>query len=131
MRAAMSITEITGMGSPFRIPRASETAQAPAVKRTQETGRISGESAPQTPVSGGTEALPRKDADPGSISLTFNREESFDYIGSDSDTAKLDVQKAVSDMQKDSVLQEYQYFVGGKQNLQYDGDIDGSFFIRE
>lgn len=51
------------------------------------------------------------------ISLTFNKEESFDYIGSESGLADLDVQKAISDMKRDSVLQEYQYFVGSAQTL--------------
>ena len=56
-------------------------------------------------------------ADLENISLTFNKEESYDYIGSESGLANLDVQKAVSDMRKDSVLQEYQYFVGSAQAL--------------
>lgn len=49
------------------------------------------------------------------ISLTFNKEDSFDYIGSEKSLKNLDVQKAISDMQKDKVLQEYQYFVGSAQ----------------
>ena len=48
------------------------------------------------------------------ISLTFHLEESFGYIGKDKDVAALDVQKAISDMQKDHILQQYQYFVGGR-----------------
>lgn len=51
------------------------------------------------------------------VSLTFNKEESFDYIGSESGLADLDVRKAISDMKRDSVLQEYQYFVGSAQTL--------------
>lgn len=51
------------------------------------------------------------------ISLTFNKEESFDYLGSESSLMNLDMQKAISDMKRDSVLQEYQYFVGRSQNL--------------
>ena len=53
-----------------------------------------------------------KVADLQDVSLTFNREESFDYLGSESGLMNLDVQKAISDMRKDSILQEYQYFVG-------------------
>lgn len=59
----------------------------------------------------------RKDAPLEDISLTFNKQESFGYIGRDSDIQSLDVQKAVSDMRKDSVLQQYQYFVGSARNL--------------
>lgn len=55
-----------------------------------------------------------KSSDINELSLTFNREESFGYIGKDKDVAALDVQKAISDMQKDHILQQYHYFVGGR-----------------
>ena len=58
-----------------------------------------------------------KAADLENISLTFNKEDTFDYLGSESGLANLDMQKAISDMKKDSVLQEYQYFVGSSQNF--------------
>lgn len=51
------------------------------------------------------------------ISLTFNKEESFDYLEADSSVKSLDMQKAISDMRKDTVLQEYQYFVGSSKDL--------------
>ena len=54
------------------------------------------------------------------VSLTFNKEDSFDYIGMDSNPENLDMQKAISDMQKDQILQNYQYFVGSAGGL-YDG----------
>lgn len=38
--------------------------------------------------------------------------EVYDLKGVDADLAKLDVEKAVSDMEKDQILQQYQYFVG-------------------
>lgn len=56
------------------------------------------------------------------ISLTFNKEESFEYLESDSSVKSLDMQKAISDMQKDTVLQEYQYFVGSSKTLFSDDD---------
>lgn len=37
---------------------------------------------------------------------------SYELKGADSDLANLDMQKAISDMKKDGVLQQYQYFVG-------------------
>ena len=46
------------------------------------------------------------------ISLTFNKGDDFGYIGKDSDIFSLDVEDAISDMQKDDVLKQYQYFVG-------------------
>ena len=56
-------------------------------------------------------------ADPEQISLKFNREDSFGYIGTDSSLENLDMQKAISDMRKDQVLQGYQYFVGSAGSL--------------
>ena len=58
-----------------------------------------------------------KTADLENISLTFNKDETFDYIGSESGLAGLDMQKAISDMKKDAVLQEYQYFVGSSKDF--------------
>lgn len=58
-----------------------------------------------------------KSADLENISLTFNKEDTYDYLGSESGLASLDMQKAISDMKKDAVLQEYQYFVGSSQNF--------------
>lgn len=46
------------------------------------------------------------------ISLDKNTGSSFDFIGRDSDISSLDVQKAVSDMKRDRILEDYQYFVG-------------------
>lgn len=48
------------------------------------------------------------------ISLTFHKQDDFGYIGRDSDIHSLDVEKAISDMRKDQILQQYQYFVGNK-----------------
>ena len=56
-------------------------------------------------------------ADLEQVSLTFNKKDSFGYIGMDSSLDNLDMQKAISDMQKDQVLQSYQYFVGSADSL--------------
>ena len=48
------------------------------------------------------------------ISITFRKQDDFGYIGRDSDIRSLDVEKAISDMRKDQILQQYQYFVGSK-----------------
>lgn len=42
----------------------------------------------------------------------------FDYIGTDCDPDNPDnpdIQKAISDMKKDQILQSYQYFVGNPE----------------
>ena len=63
-----------------------------------------------------------KAADLENISLTFNKTDSFNYLGSESGLENLDVMKAVSDMRKDEVLQEYQYFVGSSQNFAFQSE---------
>ncbi|MCR4618194.1 MAG: hypothetical protein K5669_08430 [Lachnospiraceae bacterium] len=57
-------------------------------------------------------AKPRNDAALEDISLTFNKGDDYGYIGKDSDIYSLDVENAISDMQKDDVLKQYQFFVG-------------------
>ncbi|MBO5165151.1 MAG: hypothetical protein J6B90_00945, partial [Lachnospiraceae bacterium] len=59
----------------------------------------------------------KPNADVREISLTFNAKEDFGYIGQDSDIENLDMQKAISDMKKDGILRQYQYFVGSAENL--------------
>lgn len=59
----------------------------------------------------------RQDAKLEDISITFNKKDDFDYIGQDRDIRSLDMERAISDMKKDQVLQQYQYFVGSAKNL--------------
>ena len=55
----------------------------------------------------------RKNASLEDISLSLNESlSSFEMKGRDSDIEALDMEKAVSDMQKDQALMQYQYFVG-------------------
>ncbi len=58
-----------------------------------------------------------RSTDPNSVSLEFNKGNDYSYIGSTKDIEKLDVAKAISDMQQDSILQEYNYFVGSGANV--------------
>ncbi len=64
-------------------------------------------------------------ADLENVSLTFNSGDTFDYIGSDSDIRYMDVQKAVSDMKKDQILEEYHYFCGNSANHNIKESEDG------
>ena len=57
---------------------------------------------------------PKANAPLEDISITFHKQDDFSYIGRDSDIHSLDVEKAISDMRKDQILQQYQYFVGSK-----------------
>ena len=45
-------------------------------------------------------------------SSQYEPKATYDLKGADSDIRSLDVAKAVSDMQKDELIHQYQYFVG-------------------
>ena len=55
---------------------------------------------------------PRANATLEDISLSLNEPKGFEMKGRDADIETLDMEKAVSDMQKDQALMQYQYFVG-------------------
>ncbi|MCR5687505.1 MAG: hypothetical protein K6G58_05745 [Lachnospiraceae bacterium] len=55
---------------------------------------------------------PRANASLEDISLSLTDNGSFEMKGRDSDINSLDIEKAVSDMQKDEALMQYQFFVG-------------------
>ena len=58
-----------------------------------------------------------KTTDPAKVSLSFNKNEHYGYIGRDKDLSTLDMEKAISMMRQDSILQDYQYFVGSSKNI--------------
>ncbi len=65
------------------------------------------------------------------ISLNFNQGEDYSYIGSESEIGDLDMQKAISDMRKDKILEDYQYFVGSAQDVQSAfANDDGKVFLK-
>lgn len=55
---------------------------------------------------------PRQNLSLEDISLSLNEPSGFEMKGRNSDIELLDMEKAVSDMQKDQALMQYQYFVG-------------------
>lgn len=75
--------------------------------------------------------IERSNASVHDMSLSFNVNEDYGYIGRDSEIESLDMQKAISDMKKDQVLQQYQYFVGSANDL-FSGDTgkDGLVFMK-
>lgn len=86
------------------IVKPAETSVSPAAGEGQQLLAAAEQEEVRNPV--------RKNADLENISLKFNTGEDYGYIGKDSDIASLDMQKAISDMKKDSVLEQYQYFIG-------------------
>ncbi len=127
----MGINGISGY-RPWDIPR--EIPQHKPVEEIRNPDIKQDPSAqPQSQTEGKEDYAPLNDnrsrtANLEDVSLTFNKEESFDYIGSDSGLENLDMQKAISDMKKDEVLQGYQYFVGSAQNLVLQNSDDGAVF---
>ena len=51
------------------------------------------------------------------FSKRYRPDEKFELKGIDSDIESLDAKKAVSDLEKDQVLQQYQYYVGDKVSI--------------
>ena len=85
---------------------------------------------PEAPVAKAEEAtvpVERKNTALEDVSLTFLKDDTYDMIGSESDLNKLDMQQAISDMQKDKILQDYNYFVGSsvmqQRNISEDGVV--------
>lgn len=64
-------------------------------------------------------------ADLENISLNFNAGDTYDYIGKDSDLSLLDMDQVLSDMKKDSVLDQYRYFVGDASNVGAQPGLEG------
>lgn len=62
------------------------------------------------------------------ISKDFTKREPFVMAGIDDQTMKRDMMKAVSDMEKDSSLQQYNYFVGNN-NVILDNE-DGTVIMK-
>ncbi len=69
-------------------------------------------------------------ADLDNISLTFNQGDDYSYIGSDFEIEGLDIEKAISDMRKDKILEDYQYFVGGQNYENIAAEGDGKVFLK-
>ncbi len=58
------------------------------------------------------QARSRQTYNSGDFAKEFDAKKSYDLKGADSDIRSLDMEKAISDMQKDQMLHQYQYFVG-------------------
>lgn len=68
--------------------------------------------------------LRTRTADLENISLTFNTGDDYSFLGSEFSIEDLDMEKAISDMKKDGIIQDYNYFVGSS-------DMSGNGFESE
>ncbi len=67
---------------------------------------------PQIPVERSQEVEARQTFGAYDYASQYNPEATYSLKGEESDIHSLDVEKAISDMRKDEVIHQYQYFVG-------------------
>ena len=60
----------------------------------------------ETPIEPAKPDLRTKTADLDNISLTFNTGDDYSYLGSEFEIEKLDINRAISDMHKDKILED-------------------------
>ena len=112
------ISQYSGFYDRYRLPQISQVSVEDVKKQDEESMRREMQQTTEplqvdTPQESFSQA-PRM-AKLEDVSLSFNVNETYDYIGRDANLQNLDIMSAISDMQKDKVLQQYQYFVGPKQ----------------
>ena len=87
----------------------AEALRSQQIAEAQPTISLQQPEEPQVTV---TEVPVEQNFDSYDFAQTYRPGEIYELKGKDSDLESLDVQKAVSDLGKDQVLQQYQYFVG-------------------
>jgi len=123
-----NVTDYSSILQNYRIPVVPQSAPIVIKEAPQQNEAVSAPAADiREEIS--TQAPARQNAKLEDISVTFNKQEDFDYIGQDRDIRSLDMERAISDMKKDQVLQQYQYFVGNAKNLMTD-NADGMVFAK-
>lgn len=132
----MAINSLSGFGGFYNnykipdIPRVdvSEIKEADINKQQEENSAVQ---AAQAPVVENISDTRSKVANLEDISLTFNKNDDFSLIGSESDLNSLDMEKAISDMKKDKIFEDYQFFVGSSDNVkQLLNNEDGKIIIK-
>ena len=95
-----------------KIPASSDDISEKQIQKTQENTSPAVSDEPSQ-----FQQAPRKDASLADIQTSFGNSSESTYNGfAGNSIVTQDMKKAISDMQKDQVLQEYQYFVGGSRN---------------
>lgn len=118
-----ALSKIPTVEEASQIPQQVEdTVQAPQTKQSAEDETTTLSPRQESVLEKRSSATDLQD-----ISLNFNQNEEFNLVGQNSSLAGLDVEKAISDMKKDSVLEQYQYFVGSSDSTVVN-DEDGLVF---
>lgn len=106
-----------------RIPKAEPSDISVQEKESGAGLEIAGQQELSKPLTLNLESIrPRANASLENISLSLKSNSEFDMKGRDSSLSSLDMEKAVSDMQKDQALMQYQYFVGDSNVINNDED---------
>lgn len=131
----MGINGISGWNSQpysYRIQEASaaEPEKVQSVKAEAQAAAAEAQNPRDIPLFIEEKAPAKPDTDVRELSLSFHIQEDYSYLGKDSDIEALDVQKAISDMRRDEVLQQYQYFVGDSGKLLQKASEDGLVFLK-
>lgn len=135
----MTIGNIPGFGNMYgnysmnRIPSVDASQVEKAPEKQQDPKRVAPakeESLVDIPLVK-PEPVERPSIKLEDVSLTFNREETFDYLGSESSLSSLDMDKAISDMKKDQILSDYSYFVGTAPTAVQTASEDGIVIAKQ
>lgn len=73
----------------------------------------------------------RTKPDSGAIDYAkrYQPDAAYELKGADSDIARLDVERALSDMRKDQILEQYQFFVGAQEAGTEAGRESENFYL--
>ena len=102
----------------LRAEQIAATQKAPSVE-AEEVSTETQSAAVQTPA-------PEQNFTAFDYAQNYRSDETHELKGRDSDLASLDMQKAISDLDKDQVLQQYQFFVGDKDSVTAKMTVDPS-----
>lgn len=94
----------------FRNQQIQESKAAENLPSLMEDGTDSRQTQERVPVT-----VTKEDHGAKEFADRYQPDATYELKGMDSDISKLDIEKALSDMKKDQVLQQYQFFVGEKQ----------------
>lgn len=97
--------------------------------KEQETQAESAAMQQETPVgeNGDNPVRAPKVSDPNDFTFDFRKNNTYNLVGATSAVEDMDVEKAVSDMKKDVVLNQYKFFVG---NTNLGTDADGTVRLK-
>ena len=110
----------------YRIPSIPSVSVDEVKRQDEELKKLASSPALESTLQdAASSAKPRNDAALEDISITFNKGDDYGYIGKDSDIYSLDVVNAISDMKKDDVLRQYQFFVGSSASGAIVDNSDG------